>query len=698
MSWLNHNLQMYRLVALLGLLLLGQYPASALHPAPDRSNVFAPDSTKRSATQKLPPSTLLSDETCTDWVEAYQQISLDDVDRAKLVDIYTNIALLLSGIEYYDYAIAFLEKAYTISDELNDAGSLFQIRYEMVLVDIKKGDLTRALEDLKWAQSLEILGKDQYRNMLLSEAYGLYYLTRGLNRLAIDYFQTALANAQELEARDRLSMLHFHYSEALRNAGLHALATAHADSALLLIPPILFNGEVRSCAVTRAEIFTELGEMQRAKEALLDALNVACEAKNRWLEARFSLWIAKILVDEKKYEEAYKYKKRSSELCDSLNLVISLTSFKLYDQKMIKERTILEQEQLSLRTIFFQNRSWYTAIFLIVTIVFGGVFLLVSFRSYTRLREQDRVLQRQRAQNAIKNSELILNFVHTENLRTENQYKNEQQETARQSLLYKNSLIMNSIEYANTIQLSLRPHQDNMALRFPNHCIIYRPNNIVSGDLLWFADLPTKSIFILVDCSGHEVAGAALSFIAYMKLNQIVREEGITSPTRIIESFAMQFYDLWKDSTDNFKMQSNVKMGVLLLDHEVNKAYFAGASQSLFYSSDAQTVERYVGAMHTISLDTPFTLKEDMFSIELTNQTAFYMMTDGFIEQPNKDNIKIGSKKVCLFLSKIVGLPMDIQRQRLLAYFARHRIGMPQVDDMTILGVSLNNTPAPPKA
>ena len=139
-------------------------------------------------------------------------------------------------------------------------------------------------------------------------------------------------------------------------------------------------------------------------------------------------------------------------------------------------------------------------------------------------------------------------------------------------------------------------------------------------------------------------------------------------------------------------------MGVLLLDHEVNKAYFAGASQSLFYSSDAQTVERYVGAMHTISLDTPFTLKEDMFSIELTNQTAFYMMTDGFIEQPNKDNIKIGSKKVCLFLSKIVGLPMDIQRQRLLAYFARHRIGMPQVDDMTILGVSLNNTPAPPKA
>lgn len=677
-------------------LLIVHLGANAMYPAPDRRNVVAPDTLSHN-TLITSHETARTSAMCTDWGEEYRLVSLDDVDTVKLIDIYTNIALLLEGIEYYDYSFAFLEKAYTLSDERNDAESLFQLRYEMVILDIKIGDFARALEDLKWAQKLEVHTNTAYRNMLLSEAYALYYQAQGQFRLAIDYFQNALASAHDINARDRFSMLHLHYSKALRSAGLQALAAKHLDSAMLFVPPIYVNGSVRNCDITRAEIFAQMGDWQHAKEALLEALAVAHEIRNRWLEARFGLWLSKILIDEKDYQQAYHYKQRAMQLCDSLNLVISLTSFKLYDQKMIKKSTILEQKKLSLHTLFSQNRSRYTFLFLGITISFGIIFLLVSFRSYQRLRDRARILQRQRAQNAVKNSELILNFAHTENLRTENQYKNEQQETARRSLLYKNSLIMNSIEYANTIQLSLRPHQDNMALRFPNHCIIYRPNNIVSGDLLWFADLPTQSIFVLADCSGHEVAGAALSFIAYMKLNQIVREDGITKPTDIIQALATQFYDLWKDSTDSFKMQSNVKMGVLLLDHDIEKAYFAGASQSLFYSEDGVSLKRYSGKMHTISLDTPFKLKDEMLEIALGEKTTFYMMTDGFIEQPDKDNIKIGSLRTLKFLNKIITLPMEVQRQQILAYFARHRIGMQQVDDMTILGLSLNNASLPPK-
>ena len=481
-------------------LLIVHLGANAMYPTPDRRNVVAPDTLSHN-TLITSHETARTSAMCTDWGEEYRLVSLDDVDTVKLIDIYTNIALLLEGIEYYDYSFAFLEKAYTLSDERNDVERLFQLRYEMVILDIKIGDFARALEDLKWAQKLEVHTNTAYRNMLLSEAYALYYQAQGQFRLAIDYFQNALASAHDIHARDRFSMLHLHYSKALRSAGLQALAAKHLDSAMLFVPPIYVNGSVRNCDITRAEIFAQMGDWQHAKEALLEALAVAHEIRNRWLEARFGLWLSKILIDEKDYQQAYHYKQRAMQLCDSLNLVISLTSFKLYDQKMIKKSTILEQKKLSLHTLFSQNRSRYTLLFLGITISFGIIFLLVSFRSYQRLRDRARILQRQRAQNAVKNSELILNFAHTENLRTENQYKNEQQETARRSLLYKNSLIMNSIEYANTIQLSLRPHQDNMALRFPNHCIIYRPNNIVSGDLLWFADLPTQSIFVLADCS-----------------------------------------------------------------------------------------------------------------------------------------------------------------------------------------------------
>ena len=117
-------------------LLIVHLGASAMHPAPDKRNIVAPDSLSR-RTLVAPNDTATSPAMCTDWGEKYRLVSLDDVDTVKLIDIYTNIALLLEGIEYYDYSFAFLEKAYTLSDERNDAETLFRLRYEMVILDIK---------------------------------------------------------------------------------------------------------------------------------------------------------------------------------------------------------------------------------------------------------------------------------------------------------------------------------------------------------------------------------------------------------------------------------------------------------------------------------------------------------------------------------------------------------------------------------
>ena len=153
-------------------LLIVHLGANAMYPTPDRRNVVAPDTLSHN-TLITSHETARTSAMCTDWGEEYRLVSLDDVDTVKLIDIYTNIALLLEGIEYYDYSFAFLEKAYTLSDERNDAETLFRLRYEMVILDIKIGDFARALEDLKWAQKLEVHTNTAYRNMLLSEAYAL---------------------------------------------------------------------------------------------------------------------------------------------------------------------------------------------------------------------------------------------------------------------------------------------------------------------------------------------------------------------------------------------------------------------------------------------------------------------------------------------------------------------------------------------
>jgi len=667
-------------------------PLRAMHPAPDRRYVVAADTLP--AAKETPNQISIKnqvDNSCVDWLEAYKKLSLLTADTTELVDIYTNVATLLEGIENYDYATEFLEKAYRLCETRSDTEKMFQLLYAMIRIDIATANYMRAEYNLRTIQKLEHIANKNYRDLILADTKGLFQHAMKHDKLAAGYFRAALYHAKQMQADERFSELHTHLATALKALGQTDLANQHLDSALDLVPPIRFNGEIRSCDITRATVYTQMEDIQMAKNTLYEALDVARKARNRWLEAQFSLRLGRILRQEQDYTRAYQYLSRAQHLSDSLNLAVATISFKLYDERAILSRNQQEAERNSLRSLFFQNKSIYARTLLIAVIGFSLIFLLISLRSYRRLRKRGRVLRRQCAQNAKRNSDLILSFAHTENLRMEVQYKNEQQETVRRSLLYKNSLIMNSIEYANTIQRSLRPPQDKIAQRFPDHCIIYRPNNIVSGDLLWFSDLPTQSIFVLADCSGHEVAGAALSFIAYMKLNQIIREDHITHPTQIISAFAKQFYDLWKNSTDNFKMQSNVKMGVVTIDHNQQKLCFSGASQSIFYSINQQPVTRYSGAMHTISLDTNFTTKEECLELDLRDYSvSFYMMTDGFIEQPNKDNIKIGSRHVQELLTNIVALPMATQRQRLLSHFARHHIGVQQVDDVSILGLRVD--------
>lgn len=665
-------------------------PLYAMHPTPDRRQLAPP--TKANEVHVVSGLRVPLENLEVDWIEAYQHLSLMDADTARLVEIYTNVALILEGIESYALATAFLENAYEMCEKRDDTERCFRLLYELIRIDVVVGDWEQAALHLQAAQKLEFIANKDLRELILSDANGLYYQGIGKPKTAIHYFLNAVAAAKQMNVWEQISELYLHTATAYRGVGMVDIARRYLDSGLLYIQPLRFNGEMRRLSVTEPMIYTLLGDWGKAKAVLLEALRVSKQEKKEWLEAGFSLRLARIFRAEGDYEKAYQHQMEAMVLCEELNRVISQSSFKIYDAKCIREEGIQEEARGALYALLMKNQKLYTWLLLGAVSFFGLFFLLLSLRNFLRLQARDKILQEQRAQNAKRNSELIISFAHTENLRTENQFKNEQQESTRRSLLYKNSLIMNSIEYANTIQLSLRPNQDNMSMRYPNHFIIYRPNNIVSGDLFWFADLIDRSIFILADCSGHEVAGAALSFIAYMKLNQIVRETKVTDPIEIIEEFTRQFNDLWKDSTESFKMQANVKMGVLLLDYVAKKVHYAGASQALFYSEDGGVVKRYSGRMPTVSLDTPSYVRKGGLTLDLVPGMVFYMMTDGFIEQPDKENSKIGSRNVLRYLSEIVGLPMDTQRRHLLAYFARHRVGMPQVDDVTLLGFSVENT------
>ncbi|GAJ21473.1 unnamed protein product, partial [marine sediment metagenome] len=86
----------------------------------------------------------------------------------------------------------------------------------------------------------------------------------------------------------------------------------------------------------------------------------------------------------------------------------------------------------------------------------------------------------------------------------------------------KNKKIEDSINYAERIQSSILP--DNKLIRkfLPKSFIYYKARDIVSGDFPWFFQKADDIFIAAVDCTGHGVPGALLSFIGYFILNNIV--------------------------------------------------------------------------------------------------------------------------------------------------------------------------------
>ncbi|MBN2862132.1 MAG: PAS domain S-box protein, partial [Bacteroidales bacterium] len=79
----------------------------------------------------------------------------------------------------------------------------------------------------------------------------------------------------------------------------------------------------------------------------------------------------------------------------------------------------------------------------------------------------------------------------------------------------KNKKISDSINYAQRIQSSLLPDTNYLQNFFPRSFIFYRPKDVVSGDFPWFLEKDGILYVAAVDCTGHGVPGALLSFIGY---------------------------------------------------------------------------------------------------------------------------------------------------------------------------------------
>ena len=291
---------------------------------------------------------------------------------------------------------------------------------------------------------------------------------------------------------------------------------------------------------------------------------------------------------------------------------------------------------------------------------------------------------------------------------------------------HKNKHITDSITYASRIQGAMLNAYNQIETRFRDGFIFFRPRDIVSGDFYWYAEVPTivrqereivqansaygngrmmralpqpmiaeKSsilsnlkITIVADCTGHGVPGAFMTVMRNAILNEIVNENRVTEPNRILQELDKKVMAMLRKQNAEKQLQDGMDIIVMVHDDENKTLTVSCAKNPLYYVRDFEIHEvsaskSGIGFSSRI-IDKQFEKKV----IQIQDDDIFYATTDGFQDQfGGEDKRKYMKKSMREFFLKMSHLPLKAQKQRLDDEFTAWKGNTQQTDDVLIVGL-----------
>ena len=161
----------------------------------------------------------------------------------------------------------------------------------------------------------------------------------------------------------------------------------------------------------------------------------------------------------------------------------------------------------------------------------------------------------------------------------------------KQDLQRQNDKISEGIRASLAIQKGVLPSKDQLAKYLKEYFVFYKPKDIVSGDLYWFAtweddDGNIKKISAAIDCTGHGVQGALTSMIARTLFDEVVLIKLQDNPAEILEEVNQKLHAIFDRENQNGYM-TGMDVALTACTYRPNETtvevVFAGAKRPLLY-------------------------------------------------------------------------------------------------------------------
>ncbi|MES2798677.1 MAG: SpoIIE family protein phosphatase [Bacteroidota bacterium] len=593
-------------------------------------------------------------------------------DDLGLASSYSFIGLSYAGIDNYTLAIDYIQKSTVIRQKAGDKRGLANSYLTMYKVYKDLGEVNKAMElELKSLNLCKELNDLQcvsgrYTNL------GELYQKKGHYKEAMSYHMKALKLSKQLKIKNRIGLVHENIARVLAITGKSELALKHLDSSLQLRIEIgEMDGEASTC-LAFADVYLEMNDFKQSIQYVNRAWQIIKKLNSSFMEKEVHRILSENYKRQNKDGKALYHFQRYIKLKDSLfsaeqskELVRQELEFS-FAQKEAEEQ---ERQKIKENANKIERKRQQTIIIVILSVAVGLTFLLIfSIRQY---------LQKNKSKLALEKSNEQLNE------------KNNELEKTKAIIEYQHLEITDSIRYAQQIQQAVLPDVQEIENCFQNCFVLFKPKDVISGDFYWIHKAQNDIILVTGDCTGHGVPGGFMSMLGISLLNEIVIDQGITSPAKILKRLREKVISSLKQKGGEGEQKDGMDMTICKIELQANKMTYSTANHVVYLVREQQ-LQEFRGDKQPVGIYGNELLPFHDHCIDLQKGDRLYTLTDGYPDQfggPKEKKFKYSQLKELLLSS--ANDSTENQGKILEKAFMNWKGTTEQTDDVTLIGIEI---------
>jgi two-component system, sensor histidine kinase LadS len=268
--------------------------------------------------------------------------------------------------------------------------------------------------------------------------------------------------------------------------------------------------------------------------------------------------------------------------------------------------------------------------------------------------------------------------------------------------------ITDSINYAQKIQSAVLPTKEFLEEILPDHFVLFKPRDIVSGDFYWIRQIKNYTVVAAADCTGHGVPGAFMSMLGMALLNEQISKSKFDRAGEILDHLRNKVKETLKQEGKPQEQREGMDMALAIIDNNSLELQFAGAYNPLYVIRKKEnTLDVEYSNLFSLESDEYclYEIKGDRQPIgihseemdftthhyKIQRNDTLYIFSDGYVDQVGgPKGKKFMVRKFKEILLQIQNEPMNNQKEILNKILEDYKGNIEQIDDILVFGIRWN--------